>query len=186
MTMSITVAPALPKLLIVDDAESLREQLLRAFQRRGYEVHAAVDHSSAIDLARQIRFDRAVVDLRMPGPSGLEVLQDLLTLQPELRVVILTGFGSIPNALESVRLGAVNYVSKPANADEIDAAFGATPDVPAPQSAPVVESTPSLARAEWEHIQRVLSDCNGNISQTAFRLGISRRSLQRKLRKLAP
>lgn len=184
--MSTTAAPSLPKLLVVDDAASLREQLLRAFQRRGYEVHVAVDHGSAMELARQFRFDQAVVDLRMPGPSGLDVLRDLLALQPEMRVVILTGFGSIPNALEAVRLGAVNYVSKPANVDEIIAAFGAAPEVAATQMTAVAESTPSLARAEWEHIQRVLSDCNGNISQTAFRLGISRRSLQRKLRKLAP
>jgi len=177
-----------PRMLVVDDSASLREQLLRAFQRRGFDVATACDYESALSLVRQQPFDRAVVDLRMPGPSGLDLLRELRLLLPEIEVVILTGFGSIANALEAVRLGAVNYVSKPANADDILAAFDAQTVTATPETSAVAEgeTTPSLARAEWEHIQRVLVDCDGNISQAAFRLGISRRSLQRKLRKLAP
>jgi two-component system response regulator RegA len=176
------------RMLVVDDSASLREQLLRAFQRRGYDVATAFDYESALALARQQPFDRAVVDLRMPGPSGLELLRDLRDVLPKIQIVILTGFGSIANALEAVRLGAVSYVSKPANADEILAAFETEAIVEPKRESPaiVLDSTPSLARAEWEHIQRVLAECDGNISQAAFRLSISRRSLQRKLRKLAP
>lgn len=174
-------------MLVVDDSASLRDQLLRAFQRRGLEVATACDYESALSLAREQSFDRAVVDLRMPGPSGLDLLRDLRSLLPKIEIVILTGFGSIANALEAVRLGAVNYVSKPANADDILAAFDAKPTAATTASSPMPsEKTPSLARAEWEHIQRVLSDCGGNISQAAHRLGISRRSLQRKLQKFAP
>lgn len=179
------------RLLIVDDNASLCEQMMRAFHRRGYEVTTAYDYDSAMTLAKLQTFDRAVVDLRMPGPSGLELLRDLRSALPLIEVVILTGFGSIANALEAVRLGAVNYVAKPANADDIINAFGAggatsEPIPERPRAAVTDEQTPSLARAEWEHVQRVLNDCDGNISQAAFRLGISRRSLQRKLRKLAP
>jgi two-component system response regulator RegA len=177
------------RILIVDDNFSLREQLSRAFRRRGYDVATAVDYDSAMELAKQHTFDQAVLDLRMPGPSGLDLLRDLRALQPEVKAVILTGFGSIANTVEAIRLGAVNYVPKPANADDIIAAFGpnkqpSTIDPPTVATRP--ESTPSLAQAEWEHIQRVLNDCHGNISQAALRLGITRRSLQRKLRKLAP
>ncbi|HWA99610.1 MAG TPA: response regulator [Pirellulales bacterium] len=191
MRCAIDGSSALMKrLLLVDDSFSLREHLSKAFKRRGYEVMTAVDYDSAMTLAQQQPFDQAVVDLRMPGPSGLELLRDLRSLQPNIQVVILTGFGSIANTVEAMRLGAVNYVPKPANVDDILAAFRAA-DPECKANVPALpnhsaERTPSLAQAEWEHMQRVLSDCNGNISQTALRLGITRRSLQRKLRKYAP
>ncbi len=127
----------------------------------------------------------AIVDLRMPGRSGLELLQELKRIDATTKVVMLTGFGSIATAVDAMRLGATNYVSKPADADDILAAF-------ARAQSPVLEGTladyqaPSLARAEWEHIHRVLSDCGGVVSEAARRLGIHRRSLQRKLQKLAP
>jgi two-component system response regulator RegA len=121
----------------------------------------------------------------MPGRSGLELVRDLKKFAPATRVLVLTGFGSIATAVEAVKLGAVNYLSKPADADDILAALERgeadpleTPDAPA--------QAPSLARAEWEHINRILADCGGNISEAARRLGIHRRSLQRKLRKRAP
>jgi len=122
-----------------------------------------------------------VVDLRMPGGSGLDLLRELRKHDPHTRVLVLTGYGSIATAVEAVRDGAVGYLPKPADADEILAALNGTHTA----KAAGVE-TPSLARAEWEHIQRVLTDCGGNISEAARRLGIHRRSLQRKLHKYPP
>lgn len=128
----------------------------------------------------------AVVDLRMPGESGMKLLAELRKRSPSTKVVMLTGFGSISNAVEALRLGAVNYVSKPAHADEILAAFDHKDEDSLSIALDQSADSPSLAQAEWEHIQRVLGDCGGNISQAAHRLNISRRSLQRKLRKQAP
>jgi len=116
------------------------------------------------------------VDLRLPGESGLSVVKDLKSLDPATVVVVLTGYGSIATAVESMKLGAASYLTKPADADQIVAAFEGTQ--PADEGA-----VPSLARVEWEHIQRVLADCGGNVSQAARMLGIHRRSLQRKLSK---
>ena len=121
----------------------------------------------------------------MPGRSRLELLRELLAIDPATRVVVLTGYGSIATALDAVRLGAVHYLQKPADADDIVAAFargGREPLLPAEGDFPA----PSLARAEWEHINRVLSDCGGNISEAARRLGMHRRSLQLKLHKYPP
>jgi two-component system response regulator RegA len=123
----------------------------------------------------------AVLDLRMPGGSGLELLRELKRQDPATRVLMLTGYGSIATAVEAVREGAIGYLPKPADADEILAALAG-----ANTAKERGIDTPSLARAEWEHIQRVLSDCGGNISEAARRLGIHRRSLQRKLHKYPP
>ncbi len=127
----------------------------------------------------------AVVDLRMPGRGGLELVRDLKQFDASIRVLVLTGFGSIATAVDAVRLGATNYLPKPADADDILAAFERGEADVLKSPAPEFEA-PSLARAEWEHINRVLADCGGNISEAARRLGIHRRSLQRKLRKQAP
>jgi two-component system response regulator RegA len=116
------------------------------------------------------------VDLRLPGDSGLRVIRELKALDTSTVVVVLTGYGSIATAVESMKLGAASYLTKPADADQIVAAFEGT------QPGPDVEA-PSLARVEWEHIQRILADCGGNVSQAARVLGIHRRSLQRKLAK---
>ena len=124
---------------------------------------------------------RAVVDLRMPGGSGLDLVSDLLEMEPEMEIVVLTGYGSIATALEATRRGAVDYLMKPADADQILGAFEKSGEKPA-----VKGTVPSLARVEWEHIQRILTDCGGNISQTARVLKIHRRSLQRKLSKYPP
>ncbi len=171
-----------PTLLLVDDDEVLRARLATALRARGYDVRTAGGVDEATALARQESPELAVVDLRMPGRSGLELLRELLRQDPATRVLVLTGYGSIATAVEATRLGAVGYLQKPADADQIVAAFGAGQGAVA--GAPI--ETPSLARAEWEHIQRVLSDCGGNISETARRLGIHRRSLQRKLQKYPP
>ncbi len=129
--------------------------------------------------------EMAILDLKMPRRSGLDLLAELKRLDPTTKVVMLTGFGSIANAVDAMRLGATNYVSKPADVDDILAAF-ARGERPALEGAANDYQAPSLARAEWEHIHRVLSDCAGNVSEAARRLGIHRRSLQRKLQKLAP
>ena len=169
-------------ILIVDDDERFRERLVRALAARGFEARGAGDAEEALRLAQRDSPELAVVDLRMPGRSGLELVRDLRALDPATRVVVLTGYGSIATALEAVRLGAVHYLTKPADADEILAAFERGDREPAELEA-VPAEVPSLARTEWEHINRVLTDCGGNISQAARLLGIHRRSLQRKLAK---
>jgi len=171
-------------ILIVDDDDILRGRLARAFSDRGWAVMQADGFESAVTLASQQRIDRAVIDLRMPGLGGLELLRRLQDLCPSTAVVVLTGFGSITNAVEAMRLGATNYVTKPADADQILAAFELGNSDHGPNVADF--SPPSLAEAEWEHIQRVLGGCGGNISEAARLLDIPRRTLQRKLKKLPP
>ena len=127
----------------------------------------------------------AVLDLKMPGKSGMELLKEIRHISPEIRAVMLTGYGSITNAVEAIKHGAVNYVTKPADADQVLAALDEHPAMMARQPEDDLVP-PSLAEAQWEHIHRVLADCDGNVSEAARRLGIHRRSLQRKLRKLAP
>lgn len=173
-------------ILIVDDTFVLRDRLALAFEQRGFRVVTAGDYDSAVAAFTRQPTDLAVIDLRMPGRSGLDLLRTIKRIRPETRVVILSGFGSIATAITAVRSGATNFLPKPADADEILAAFakGDAPSEPPPPDAEF--PTPSLARTEWEHIHRVLADCNGNISEASRRLGIHRRSLQRKLRKRAP
>ncbi len=172
-------------ILLVDDTFVLRERLSVAMQQRGFRVETAGDYEEAVEVFQQRPTDLAVLDLRMPGKSGLELLRKLLQLNPKCRIIMLSGFGSIPASIDAVRAGAVNFLSKPADADDILSAFlrGDEPSVP---DGAIAFPAPSLARNEWEHIHRVLSDCGGNISEAARRLGIHRRSLQRKLRKRAP
>jgi len=167
-------------ILVVDDDEILRQRLEKAFVRRGFNVRTAYDFESAIETAISFQPERAVLDLKMPGRSGLDLLTELLKVSPDTKAVILTGYGSITNAVEAVKLGAINYVTKPADADQVLSAFTSGPS-PTPDFPP-----PSLAEAQWEHIQRVLADCGGNISEAARRLDIPRRTLQRKLKKNAP
>jgi two-component system response regulator RegA len=166
--------------LIVDDDERFRERLARAVAERGYTVHSAENHESALGVAKAHVLDRAIVDLRMPGPGGLQVIRDLLALRPTLELVVLTGYGSIASAVEAVRLGARDYLTKPCNADRVLAAFDSDSQ-PLPEQPPF--EIPSLARLEREHIERVLRECGGNISKTARVLGVHRRTLQYKLAK---
>jgi two-component system, response regulator RegA len=179
------VTDAAPNVLIVDDDDVFREQLARSLRRRGYETRTAATCRDALEAARAEAPEMAIVDLRLPGESGLECVRDLLDIEPSTRVVVLTGYGSIAAAIDATRLGATNMISKPADADDVLAAFDRGDR--APLSASRVEyMAPSLARAEWEHINRVLADCDGNISETARRLQIHRRTLQRKLATLPP
>lgn len=168
-------------LLVVDDDERLRGRLVEAFDERGFDAHGVDGGEEALRVAGERAFDLAVVDLRMPGMGGLEVVRELKALHPRMNIVVLTGYGSIATALEAVRLGATHYVPKPADAEDLLAAFARAEGSPRPEVAP--DTVPSLARTEWEHINRVLADCGGNISQAARLLGIPRKSLQRKLAK---
>ncbi|MCO4745343.1 MAG: response regulator [Proteobacteria bacterium] len=171
------------KFLLVDDDERLRERTARALRDRGFEVVTADGPDEAMAALRQDP-THAVVDLRMPKGSGLPLVRDLIRRRPELRVVILTGYGSIATTVDAIRLGAVNYLTKPADADMILAAFARGDNVPLAE-APDYQA-PSLARTEWEHINRVLDDCGGNISEASRRLGMHRRTLQRKLATFPP
>lgn len=178
------------RLLIVDDDEFLRERMSRAMMARGLEVTTAADGQEALDAVRLNPPELAVLDLKMPGMTGLELLKKLKQISPHTRVVMLTGYGSIAGTVEAMQAGAENYVTKPADADQVLEAFRRSgvlgeAEVPVPSEEAALH-TPSLAEAEWNHIQQVLADCGGNITRAAERLGIPRRTLQRKLKKLAP
>jgi two-component system response regulator RegA len=171
-----------PSILIVDDDGVFRSRLARAFRERGYEAREAGTREEAAASARGDAPEYAVVDLRLPDGSGLEVVRDLTALDEAIAIVVLTGYGSIATALDALRLGATNYLTKPSDVEEIIAAF--TPRTPSTDELATADhEPPSLARVEWEHINRVLADSGGNISEAARRLGIHRRSLQRKLAK---
>lgn len=184
------MTPMRSSILIVDDDAIFRQRLERAFSRRGWDTYAAESGESGVDIARRVRPQQAIVDLRMPGMGGLDLIAALHRIDAKMRIIVLTGYGSIATAVEAVHRGAVDYLTKPVDTEQIIAAFarhGAADDRDAPEPAEVeAETIPSLARVEYEHIQRILNDCGGNISAAARKLGIHRRSLQRKLSKLPP
>lgn len=169
-----------PDLLLVDDDATFRQVLAAALGKRGFTVRIAQDVPSALAAAEQDPPEYAVIDLKMPGPSGLELVRRLKELDEHTRIVVLTGYASIATAVEAIKLGATHYLAKPADADEIVAAFGRGEG----DAAVAISTRPlSVDRLEWEHIQKVLTECGGNISETARRLGMHRRTLQRKLAK---
>lgn len=173
-------------ILLIDDSFVLRDRLAEAFEHRGYWVAVAGTCDEGLELFRQRPTKYVVVDLRMPGRGGLTLIPELKELCADVKVLVLSGFGSIATAIDAIRLGATNFIPKPADAEDILSAFargGAEVEMEASEETVPV---PTLAQAEWEHIHRVLADCEGNISEAARRLGIHRRSLQRKLRKRAP
>lgn len=176
------------ELLLVDDDEVFRERLARALRARGRRVETAKDADEALVVARRSPPAFAVVDLRMPGRSGLELVRELRALSAATTIVVLTGWGSIATAVEAVRDGAADFLAKPVDPDELLATLDRRGKPPPPAGAPDAQPppAPSLARAEWEHIQRVLADVGGNVSEAARRLGLHRRSLQRKLQKFPP
>lgn len=169
-----------PTILVVEDDTAFRSVLVNAFAQRGYDAFGVPDAASALRAAGHDSPEMAVVDLRLPDQSGLDVVRGLKAIDAATAIVVLTGYGSIATALESVRLGAVHYLTKPTDADRILAAFqhGLASR---PRDLPT--DPPSLARVEWEHLNRVLTDCDGNVSEAARQLGMHRRSLQRKLAK---
>lgn len=168
----------LPSLLLADDDKTFSQVLGRALARRGFEVRMAHDVPGAIALADENPPEYAVVDLKMPGDSGLKLVQHLNALDPHTRIVVLTGFSSIATAIEAIKLGAMHYLAKPAHADDILAAFEKGQG---DASIPVSDRPMSVNRMEWEYIQKVLQENDGNISATARALGMHRRTLQRKL-----
>lgn len=175
----MTAEPAPQSILLIDDDATLTQVLARAFRKRGFEVTEANNVQAALKAVTEQNFDRCVLDLKLAHESGLPLIPKLKQLQPELAIVMLTGYSSINTAVEAIKLGASNYLCKPANADEILAAFEAEPDADvAISSAPI-----SVNRLEWEHIQKVLAEHEGNVSATARALGMHRRTLQRKLQK---
>jgi two-component system response regulator RegA len=173
-----------PVVLVVDDDDVFRSRLCRAFRDRGCEAHEVSRPEETLDLARSVSPDLVLLDLKMPGIGGLDLIQAIKKLDTTITVIILTGYGSIPTAMQALKLGADSYLGKPADTDQILAAYRDLEAGANEKSTPT--SVPSLARVEWEHIQRVLSDCSGNITQAAKLLGIHRRSLQRKLSKYPP
>ena len=172
--------------LVVDDDEVFRTRLCRAITDRGWEASGAADGPSAIEIATHSSPDLAIVDLRLPGMGGLDIVRELRKLDETICIIVLTGYGSIATALAATKLGANHYLSKPADVDEILSAYQKFVSGHEDMSGDATLAVPSLARVEWEHIQRVLSSCDGNISQAAKLLGLHRRSLQRKLTKYPP
>jgi two-component system response regulator RegA len=170
--------------LVIDDEEVFRQRLCRALRERGWEAHEANGGPETMEIARTISPDLVLLDLKMPQTSGLDLIEGIKALDSTTTLIILTGYGSIPTAMQALKLGADHYLSKPVDADQILAAYAELHASLPERQAPL--TVPSLARVEWEHIQRVLSDCSGNISQAAKLLGIHRRSLQRKLSKYPP
>lgn len=173
------------RILLVDDEDFFRERLTRAFLSRRFTVFSAANYDEAIKIVRDEKPSMAVVDLKMPGKSGLDLIKDALAIHQQMRIVVLTGYGSIATATEAVKLGALSYLPKPADVDDILNAFAEDSELEIEIEQNDFQA-PSLARAEWEHINRVLTDCGGNISAAAQRLGIHRRTLQRKLQKYPP
>ena len=171
--------------LVVDDDETFAERLAQAFVDLGNEARCASGHEAALALIQTYEPTRATVDLRMPDGNGLATVKGILEAHPDTDVLVLTGYGSIATAVDAVRLGAIGLVQKPVGVYEILATFDRAHQPPLSPDEPDYE-TPTLAKVEWDHIQRVLSDCGGNISQAARILGMHRRTLQRKLQQYAP
>lgn len=165
--------------LLVDDDQALCHVLERALARRGHQAYSAQNIDSALQLVHQHTFTKAVVDLKLAQESGLTLIRELKEQQPSLDIVMLTGYSSISTAVEAIKLGALNYLCKPADTEDILAAFNLSGET----SLSIPSNPPSVDRLEWEHIQKVLQENDGNISATARRLGMHRRTLQRKLQK---
>jgi two-component system response regulator RegA len=174
-----------PAVLVIDDDERFRARLCQAFELRGWEAFGAADGAAAQALAVEVAPDLALVDLKMASESGLDIVRHLRDLDATVSIVMLTGYGSIATAIEAIKCGADHYLSKPVDVEQILSAFETLHDRARAGLRPPM-TVPTLARVEWEHIQRVLADCGGNVSQCAKLLGMHRRSLQRKLAKYPP
>ena len=179
----VKAANGKPRLLLVDDNENHCWALTRAFEKRGYAVKAAHSAPAACCLLQDWHPEYAVVDLRMPGPTGLTLIPRLKIVFPDVRIVMLTGYASIATAVEAIKLGATQYLVKPVDATTVEAAFrGDSGDTTVASSDHLV----SVERLEWEYIHRVLTEQHGNVSATARALNMHRKTLQRKLTKHPP
>lgn len=178
------VREQLKSLLLLEDDETFRRRLAHSLRQRGYDVIEAADLAEGVQALKEREFHFVIVDLRIPGGSGLDLVR-IAAVNLASRIVVLTGFGSIATALAAIRLGAFDYMTKPVDVDEIvrtlegsDKLASTSPDLPL--------DFPSPARVEWEYLNRVVAETGGNISEAARRLGLHRRSLQRKLAKFPP
>ena len=169
-------------LLIVDDDCPFRERLARAMEKKGFEVSQAQGVKKGIEAVKLKKPAFAVVDLRLDDGNGLEVVKIIQNTNPESRIIVLTGYGNIPTAIAAIKEGAIDYLAKPADAEDVEKALFADPNKkPAPPDNPM-----SADRVKWEHIHRVFELCNRNVSETARRLRMHRRTLQRILSKRSP
>jgi two-component system response regulator RegA len=175
-------------MLVIEDDETFSATLVRALKRRGYAVAAARSAAAALEQAQALAPERVVLDLNLDGASGLNLIPRLLEINPSCRIVVLTGYASITTAVDAIKLGAVQYLAKPVDVNALLAAFGHELQPGATLAgggapAPIATVPMSVDRMEWEHIQRVLREHQGNISSTARTLNMHRRTLQRKLLK---
>jgi two-component system response regulator RegA len=182
MSQDLTAPPQDNTLLIVDDDRAFLQRLARAMEARGFAVEAAATVEEGLSMLKRRPPAFAVVDMRLDDGNGIDVIATLKELRPEARAVVLTGYGNIATAVTAVKIGAVDYLAKPADADDVYNALVASPD----DKAPPPENPMSADRVRWEHIQRVYELCNRNVSETARRLNMHRRTLQRILAKRAP
>ena len=169
-------------LLIVDDDDPLRGRLSRAMEKKGFLVKEAKSKEEALDLVKKSPPNFAVVDLRLEDGNGLDVVKELFKVKKSSRIVMLTGYGNLPTAVAAVKAGAIDYIAKPVDADDVEAALLAAPE----SKAKPPENPMSADRVKWEHIHRVFELCNRNVSETARRLKMHRRTLQRILSKRSP
>ena len=169
-------------LLIVDDDNPFRERLSRAMEKKGFQVSQAESVKLGIESVKVKKPAFAVVDLRLNDGNGLEVVKEIQTNNPSSRIIMLTGYGNIPTAVAAIKEGAIDYLAKPADADDVEKALLADPNTKAPPP----ENPMSADRVKWEHIHRVFELCNRNVSETARRLKMHRRTLQRILSKRSP
>ena len=170
-----------PTLLLVDDDQAFRAALGGALERRGFAVTLAPNPSEAEQAAKGQVFEYALVDVRMPGGSGIDLVRALRALDDGTRIVVMTGYGTIANAVEAMRAGAADYLTKPVDVVACERALSGRES---PTGTP--DDVPSLDRVEWEYLQRVIADCGGNVSEAARRLRMHRRSLQRKVSRMPP
>ena len=169
-------------LLIVDDDDPLRIRLARAMEKKGFQVKDAKNVENAVKLVKSSPPKFALVDLRLEDGSGLDVVQEINNVGKDSRIVMLTGYGNLPTAVAAVKAGAIDYMAKPVDADDVESALLAGPD----SKAEPPQNPMSADRVKWEHIHRVFELCNRNVSETARRLKMHRRTLQRILSKRSP
>ena len=169
-------------LLIVDDDNPFRDRLSRAMEKKGFSVSQAEGVKKAIELIKTKKPAFAVVDLRLGDGNGLEVVKELQASNSDCKIIMLTGYGNIPTAVAAIKQGAIDYLAKPADADDVEKALLADPT----KKAQPPENPMSADRIKWEHIHRVFELCNRNVSETARRLKMHRRTLQRILSKRSP